>query len=460
MTLDDRDLCALSIADAGAALHDHRISSRELTEAHLRRIERLDPVLHAFVTVTADRARADAEAADHELARGRSRGALHGIPVTLKDNYDTAGIPTTAGSRAYAERIPREDSDVAAALREAGAVLLGKTKLHEFAMGRPHEGEADPPLNPWALDRSPGGSSSGSAAALAAGLCQGSFGSDTGGSLRTPAAFSGVVGFKPTTGLISMRGLIPLAPSFDVAGPMARTVRDAALLLDAVAGTMTERGLEAPLAGLRVGVPGELIVSHPGLEPAVLARFEAALLVLRSAGATVADIALPAMERAAEVLHVALLAEAQRALGHLMRDEALLGIGFRERMRSAAAQDPRAVERATEERQALATEAAKTMTEVDLIATPTKLTVAPTIAGHAAAKWGPFAELFNITGQPSLSVPCGRDEQGLPVGLLLSGRVGDDAGVLRAAHRYEVEAAWHRHFPLIAFYELSATAAP
>ena len=272
--MSDDALCFLGAAELGRRIARREVSPVEVTRAHLARIARLDAKLNAFLTVTADRALAEAAAAEREIAAGRSRGPLHGVPMALKDLFDTAGVRTTAGSKILAENVPARDAAVVERLRAAGLVLLGKTNLHEFAFGtttnNPHYG---PCRNPWDLERSPGGSSGGSGAALAAGLCAVSLGTDTGGSIRIPAGACGVVGLKPTLGRVSRRGVTPLAWSFDTVGPMARTVEDAALLLNAIAGPDAEdewcaarpaedftRDLERGAGGLTLGRAARVVL--------------------------------------------------------------------------------------------------------------------------------------------------------------------------------------------------------
>jgi aspartyl-tRNA(Asn)/glutamyl-tRNA(Gln) amidotransferase subunit A len=231
------DLASLSLAEASRRIRSGAVKSTQLTAACLNRIETYNPKLNAFITVLRKEALAAAAGLDAELQAGKSRGPLHGIPIALKDNVDTAGLRTTAGSAVFDERIPAEDAEVARRLKAAGAVLIGKTNLHEFAMGGTNATSYYGPVrNPWALDRNPGGSSGGSGAAVAGQLCYGALGTDTGGSIRTPASFCGIVGLKPTYGLVSIRGIIPLTYSLDHCGPMTRTVEDAAILLNALAG--------------------------------------------------------------------------------------------------------------------------------------------------------------------------------------------------------------------------------
>jgi aspartyl-tRNA(Asn)/glutamyl-tRNA(Gln) amidotransferase subunit A len=445
------ELCALSIAEASGLLRARRLSPSELTQAHLERIDRMDRELRAFVTVTADRALEDARRAEREIASGAWRGALHGIPIALKDIFDTAGVRTSAGSRVFEDRVPSRDSEVAKCLKAAGAVLLGKLRLSEFAIGRPYPDEAIPtPRNPWGRDRTTGGSSSGSGAALAAGLCGGSFGTDTAGSIRTPASYCGIVGLKPSYGLVSVEGVTPLAWSFDHAGPMARTVTDTAILLDGVTAGGHVAGLHAPLGRVRLGVPRAFIASRSGLQPDVLAAFDRALDVLTQLGVIVSEVEFPWLEDVEGVIVPILLVEA--AALHEARLSARgseLGRHFRERVPAGLLFSGVDYVQAQRGRADLCRAAATLMREVDLLAMPTKTSVAPTLAAQLAAGWGPFADVFNATGQPSISIPCGFDREGLPIGLMLSGRVGDDTGVLRAARAYEAATPWHTQRPAL-----------
>src|SRR6202166_634870 len=231
------DLSRLSLAEASARIRARTVTPTQLTEACLARIQTYNPKLNAFITVLREQALAQARALEAEQRAGRFRSPLHGIPIALKDNIDTAGIRTTAASAVFDDRVPEHDAEVTRRLKDAGAILIGKANLHEFAMGETSATSYYGPVrNPWALDRNPGGSSGGSAAAVSAGLCFGALGTDTGGSIRTPASFCGVVGLKPTYGLVSIRGIIPLSVSLDHCGPIVRTVEDAALVLNALAG--------------------------------------------------------------------------------------------------------------------------------------------------------------------------------------------------------------------------------
>ena len=320
--MTDGELTALTIASAGRLLRTRALSPVELTEAYLARIARLDPVLRAFITVTPELARQQARRAERELQRGQRRGPLHGIPITLKDLYWTKGIRTTAGSRILADFVPDTDGAATARLAAAGAVLLGKTNLHEFAAGvtndNPHWGTCQ---NPWKPGYIPGGSSGGSATAVAASLGLASLGSDTGGSIRIPAAFCGIVGHKPTYGLVPRHGILPESWSLDHGGPMTRTAADAAVVLESIAGhdprdpsssrrrpPAFARALRGDLSGVRVGVPKNYYwdVVDPEVERAV----RRAIASLRELGARVVEVSIPGVEAALDTCFVVAWAEA------------------------------------------------------------------------------------------------------------------------------------------------------
>lgn len=460
--MDDR-LCRASIAELSAIIAKREASVAEVVDAFCDRIARVDPIVRAYITVTEAEARRDAVRLDRELASGSSRGPLHGIPIALKDLFDTAGIRTTGNSRLFEHRVPARDATAVAKLRDAGAVLLGKLKLHEFAIAPAMRDDHFPPArNPWELDHVPGGSSSGSAVALAAGLCAGSLGSDTGGSIRTPSSMVGVVGLKPTYGLVSRHGILHLSWSLDHVGPMANTVRDAALLLNAVAGpdpldpasAMAARAdhaadLDRPIAGLRIGVPRDRL-GAVALAPAVDAAFEAAVRVFAGLGATVVDVALPLAEhsdtiqsaiRGPEMLsyHRTWLSTTPELYGREARRRMLDGIVY-------GGADYLDGQRA---RTILARGFRELLGTVDVLAMPTLQATAPTFdtVERSGFTRSPFTGLFNLSGQPALSQPCGFDAAGLPIGLMLAGRAFDERTLLRVAHAYESATPWHARRP-------------
>src|SRR5262245_50786712 len=452
------DLAYAGVRELGRRFRAHELSPVELTEALLRRIERLDPTLRAFVTVTADRALSDAKAAEAAIARGDSRPLL-GIPVAYKDLYATRGIRTTAGSALLEDWVPDVDATCVTRLQDAGCVMLGKLITHEFAWGIQTPGHRFPPArNPWNPDRIPGGSSSGSGAALAAGLCVGALGSDTGGSIRGPAAFSGIVGLKPTYGRCSRAGVVTLSWTLDHPGPMARTVEDCAFQLQALAGhdpldpassrTAVSDYL-APLArsarGLRIGVPSRDFFLE-GADPEVAAAFETALSTLRSLGADVRDVAIPhiwdspsfmvIMASEAFAYHERDLRERPEAYGELLRDRLLHGGLY------TGAEYVQAMRL----RERLRREMLDVLRTVDLLATPTAPKPASTFAKAYDISVGfPRSNMppFNLSGLPALALPCGFTSGGLPISLQLAGRPFDEATVLRAGHAYEQATEWH-----------------
>ncbi len=283
----------LNLAEAAAQIRTRKLSPLELTRHYLARIERLNPQLNAFITVTGELAMAQAEQAEAEIAAGNYRGPLHGIPIALKDLLDTAGILTTAASNQYRARVPSANAEVVEHLQQAGAVLLGKTNLHEFAFGMSGIVSAfGPARNPWNLERTTGGSSSGSAAAVAGGLCVAAVGTDTAGSIRCPSALCGISGHRPSHGVVSNQGVVPLSHSFDTCGPMAQTVEDAALLLQAMAGLAQPINLDADVSGMRIGIPRAFFFD--GMEPDVAACVEQALAELQSMTAGAREVSVQA----------------------------------------------------------------------------------------------------------------------------------------------------------------------
>jgi aspartyl-tRNA(Asn)/glutamyl-tRNA(Gln) amidotransferase subunit A len=445
------------------------VSPVALVDAVLDRIERWRP-LNAFITVTADAARAQADEAAREIAAGRYRGPLHGVPVSLKDLIDTRGIRTTAGSRILAAHVPASDATVTVRLREAGAVLLGKTALHEFAYGvTNNNAHFGPTRNPWATDRIPGGSSGGSGAAVAAGLGAASIGTDTGGSIRIPAAVCGVVGLKPSYGRVSRHGVFPLSWSHDHPGPLTRSVEDAAIVLQAIAGPDTNDGTTAgqtvpdfraavrrDVRGLRVGVLDDPY--HRQVEQDVRIAFEEALDVLRRLGLHIEPVTVA---RAADafVAQLAIIqAEAasihERWLDARAEDYAP---EILERLRQGQFVTATQYLRAQKVRALVLEEYAALLTQVDALVLPSVPAVAPRIgqvtvdlAGEAVetrALLTRFSRLFNFVGAPALSVPCGFGGDGLPVGLQIAGRPMDEETVIAIGAAYERATPWHTRRP-------------
>ncbi|MGH2461844.1 MAG: amidase [Chloroflexota bacterium] len=468
MTADD--LALMTIGAIAPLIRQREVSPVEVTDAVLARIDRLNPVLNAFITVTAEAARQAARDAEKEIASGRYRGPLHGIPISLKDLYWTANLRTTGGSKILADFVPREDATVTRRLGEAGAILLGKTNMHEFAYGtttiNPHYGAT---RNPWNLDRITAGSSGGSGAATAAGLGFASLGSETGWSIRRPAAFCGVVGLKPTYGVVSRYGMLPAAWSLDHAGPLTRSVVDAGLVLNAIAGPdpadpASSRQLlpdviatiERGITGLRIGLPRGHYVGR--CEPAVEQAFDAAMDLLRGLGATVVEIGLPRARYAGVASSVIMAAEVGTAQARWIHQRPTeYGDDVRARVESGLIVGAVDYLRAQRLRRWIAEEYAAVFHEVDLIACPTTPQVATPIAGGLAALNDPGPEiadspfnllrLFALIGTPAVSVPCGFSPDGLPIGLSIAGPAYADARVLRAARTYENATEWHRRRP-------------
>jgi aspartyl-tRNA(Asn)/glutamyl-tRNA(Gln) amidotransferase subunit A len=475
-------LLGLSLAEAGARVAARDVSARELTEAALSRIERTDGELGAFLAVTRERALAAADAADARSALGERRSRIDGVPVAVKDILLTRGVPTTAGSRILQGFVPPYSATAVERLEAAGAVMVGKLNLDEFAMGSSNENSAYRPChNPWDLARTPGGSSGGSAAAVAARQVFGALGTDTGGSIRLPASFCGVVGVKPTYGRVPRRGVVAFASSLDQVGPLARTVEDAALLLTAVAGhdprdmTSSPRpvddylsGLEGGAAGLRVGVPGEWLAG--GLEPGTEAAVREALSTLERLGARLVPVSLPHTRFGIAAYYLIAPAEASsnlarydgvrfglrakdaRGLRELYQESRARGFGPEPKRRimlgtyalSAGYYDAYYL-RAQKVRTLVRRDFDEAFRSCDLLAGPVAPGVAFRLGERSADPLAMYlADVFTITANlaalPGLSVPCAREAAtGLPVGLQLVGRPFDEATLLRAARALERE---------------------
>ena len=450
-----------TIRELGARYRARELSPVEVTRALLARIEKLDPVLHAFVTLTAERALADARAAEDALRRGDGRPLL-GIPVAHKDIYLTRGIRTTGGSALLADWVPDEDATCVRRWQEAGTILLGKLITHEFALGIQFPGHRFPPArNPWNRDHIPGGSSSGSGAALAAGLVTGATGSDTGGSIRGPAAFCGIAGLKPTYGRSSRAGVLTLSWTLDHTGPMARTVEDCAYLMQPLAGhdPADPASSRAPaddyvaalgrgVRGLRIGVPRDYFFE--GVDPEVERAFEEAMATLRRLGAEVRDVEIPHIHDVGAFMVIMLTEAFSYHEADLRTRPELFGDVLREKLMIGGLFTAAEYVQAQRVRARLRAETAAVLREVDLLASPTAIVTAPSFA----TVWDPdfpFARSnmppFNMTGLPALAVPCGFSAAGLPVSLQLAGRPFDEATVLRAGHAYEQATDWHRRRP-------------
>jgi aspartyl-tRNA(Asn)/glutamyl-tRNA(Gln) amidotransferase subunit A len=451
---------------AGAVARRDR-SPVELIESTLARIEALNPVLNAYIAVLADEARIEAQNAEREIAGGQYRGPLHGIPVSVKDFFWTTGVRTTGGSRLLADFVPDEDATVVARLRAAGAILVAKTNMLELAYAVAHP-DYGPTKNPWDLTRTASGSSGGSAAAVAAGLDFGSFGSDTAGSVRLPASFCGVTALKPTFGRISRHGLQPLSWSLDHAGPFGRSVRDVAVLLQAVAGAdPLDPASAAETVPDVVGALGERIdgvivgfVTNvlDGMNAEIRAAVEGTVPVLADAGATIREVTIPELEGSAADAAMAIIVPEATHTHRAWLDERPDSYSDTVRERLLSGREVRAVDyfAAKEFGERFRVRMAELQRELDLLLLPTMPVVAmPLDETSVAVSEGErrmtalnhLVSPFNLTGQPALTVPCGFDGGGRPIGLQIVGRAFEEAVVLAAGHAYQRRTDWHGRTP-------------
>ena len=457
-----------SIAEAAARMQAGELTASDLLEAALDRIGETDRRLNAFVRLMTDSARAEAGAATERARAGSRLGPLDGIPIAVKDLYDTAGVITNGGTRAYAERIPTEDATTVRLLREAGAVIVGKTNTHELALGgTTNNAYHGATRNPWHLGRVPGGSSGGSGAAIAAGQSLGALGSDTGGSIRIPAAFCGITGHKPTYGLVGRGGILPLSLTLDHAGPMARTAEDCAIMLTALAGydprdsdsvdrpreDFTER-LDAPITGMRLAVIPSFLEQ---CEAPVLEDFERSLDVLQELGATIERREpIQGEDSWRDRLNSLTLAEAGT-----YNETALSGTGVAEPQRRrmlAGLETPVATYiRALALRREIEAAFERGLADIDAYVTPTTPITPEPIAPDPATERPPSIKFRNTSAfdhshQPSISVPNGftsHPHQPLPTALMITGALFEDARVLRIAHAYQQATDFHRQRPPI-----------
>lgn len=458
--MTDEELKKLTLASAARLIAAKQISAAELTAAVLARIDRLNPDMRAFITVMKDQ------------IDGSPKRPLLGVPVSVKDLYDTRGIKTTAGAKVFAERVPEEDATVVKKLKDAGAVIVGKTNLHEFAFGvttmNPHFGTA---RNPWDRERICGGSSGGSASAVALSMGFGSLGSDTGGSIRIPAALCGIVGLKPTYGRVSLHGVVPLAWSLDHAGPMTKTVEDAAILLGIIAGhdprDSNTRNIIVPaytdaltgnIKDVRAGIPKTYFYER--LAPEVSDGIRAALRSLEKLGAQMIEIDLPAAPVNRAVWNEIASPEAYSYHEKFLRKHAdSYGLNVRARIEAGRLLLSIDYVRAQRARALMKQQCKKAFEKVDVIVTPTVPISAPYInrvqdpwgsdAEPAAASLTRFTRFFNIVGLPAISIPCGFTSEGLPIGMQIAGKAFDESTVLRVAHAYEQDAKWFERHPAL-----------
>lgn len=451
----------MSVARMGAALRDGTVTSLQLTEQALARVDAADPVVKAFVLLTRDRALADAARADHELKAGIDRGPFHGIPHALKDIYDTAGIRTTCHSKLRLDIVPDHDSVVAARFQEGGAVLLGKLATHEFALGGPSFDLPFPPArNPWNPDHITGGSSSGSAAAIASGMVRVAMGSDTGGSIRGPAAWCGLSGIKPTYGRVSRRGVFPLSWTLDHCGPLSRSVEDSAITLQVLAGhdPLDAASADVPVpdfraslndgvSGLRIGVPRDFFVRSAMLAPAVLTGIDRTIAQLRQAGATVEEVALPDYALFAAAGRIIMTAEAYAIHESDLRTR-LLDFGEITANRFVLGATIRSSDyiNALRARRELTDAVNNVLYRYDALLTATALATAPRFdaPGDAlSSSASPMQTIpFNVTGHPAMAVPIGLGPAGLPLSVQIVGRPFDEPTVFRVARAVEALSGW------------------
>lgn len=459
----------LSIAQAGAMLRSGALTAVGLAQQTLDRVAALDPALHAFITVTADRAMADAAAADAAFARGEDKGPLHGIPYGLKDIIDTRGIRTTCHSKLLVDHVPQADAHCQTLLARGGGVLVGKLATHEFAMGGPSFDLPFPPArNPWNLEHTPGGSSSGAGAAVAAGLLRTAIGSDTGGSIRLPAGYCGVVGLKPTYGLVSRRGAWPLSYTLDHVGPLSWSVEDCALTMQVIAGHDPAdpasapagrhdfaAGLDRGVAGLRIGYPRQF---HAGVGEAAaetVAALDAAAGRLARLGAIVEDVRLPDYELFNAASRVIISAECFAVHEKDLRERPLdYGRLGHERLVLGAFVTGADYVQAMRVRRELAIVLNREVLQRhDALIMASTLTPAPRfadISSTAPTVWPIRMSPFNLTGNPALSVPNGFSAGGLPLSLQIVGRLFDEATVLRIGRAHEMALGSDRRPPLSA----------
>jgi len=459
----------LSIEEAGRLLRERELSPVELVDVALARIERWNPGLNAFLTIVAENARRKARVAERAIRRGAASGPLHGIPISLKDNFWTRGIRSTAGSKILANFVPGEDSDVASRLARSGAILLGKTNMHEFAYGitneNPHYG---PVRNPWAQERISGGSSGGSAVAVATGMGFASMGTDTGGSIRIPASLCGIVGLKPRYGLVSVAGVVPLAETLDHAGPLARSVTDVCIMLQAVAGKYPKGAPVPDYQKLRKSIPRQFRLGWPKqyffdrVDTEVRQAIDAAAKTLESLGARIEEVSLPHLAESVEPSTNIAMAEATRcheSQGYFPARAAEYGDDVRKRLEMG--REVRAVDylNALAVKRKIEKEFRAAFTRVDAIVAPALPIAAPRLGENEVMIEGENETVrsalvrlnrpANLTGDPAISFPCGFTRAGLPIGLQLIGAHWSEARLLAIALAYEDATEWHKRHPIL-----------
>ena len=468
--MDSLEICYMSAGSLSKLVESKKVSPVEIIDAHLSRIDATEPILNSFITLLADESRIAARQAEKDIQSGKYKGPLHGIPVALKDLYNTAGVRTTSGSKIFDTFIPAEDCTVASKFHQAGAILIGKLNMHPFAYGPTGENlDYGHMHNPWNPEMITGGSSGGSGSAVAAGQCTITTGSDTGGSIRIPAALCGIVGLKPTYGLVSRWGLTALSWSLDHPGPMVRTVEDAAMTLNVMAGhdpkDIASAKVDIPdytsaltgnVRGLRIGMPKEYFEAP--LDPQVRKAVEDAISVLEGMGAEVKEVSFPMFNESQAISSTVLMSEATAFHRDLLeRDGHQLYEPVRQRLEAGLFISAADYLRAQQARTLLDQQGRRLLDDVDILAGPTEPITAPEIlapkvlAGEqeigVVGALTQYTRPYNINGFPAISVPCGFSDTNMPIGLQLAGKPFDEMTVLRAAHAYEQASNWHTQRP-------------
>ena len=465
--MDKKELPFLTASQLSRLIETKEVSPVEATEAYLDRIEAVDPKLNSYITVTGEQALEAARKAEHEIATSQHRGPLHGVPMAVKDQFNTAGIRTTGGSSILKDNIPDEDATVITNLKKAGAVMLGKLNMSEFAMAEIYNHPYGTPRNPWDLERNPGTSSSGSGAATAASLCATSLGEDTGGSIRGPANFSGLVGLRPSHGRVSRHGVLGGSWSMDTVGPISRSVEDAAITIQAIAGYDPKdryswnvpvpdyrQALTGDIQGIKLGVVQERMDS-PNLDPEVRDTVAKAISALGEIGASSQDVSIPLAPKAGALTRSILSVEwsnLHRPLFEPNIDE--LDHNNKIRFLTGSVIPAQFYYKAQKMRAVLRQQILDALEQVDVLVLPTGPVTAPPVESvpgvqskeHALTGLAgriSFTGPFNLAGTPALSVPCGFSSSGMPMGLQIVGRPFAEETVLRVAHAYEQTTEWH-----------------
>ena len=465
--MDKKELPFLTASQLSNLIETKEVSPVEATEAYLDRIEEVDPKLNSYITITGEQAFESARQAEQEIAAGKHRGPLHGVPMAVKDQFNTAGVLTTGGSSILKDNVPSEDATVIAKLKEAGAVMLGKLNMSEFAMAEIYNHPYGTPRNPWDLERNPGTSSSGSGAATAAFLCSTSLGEDTGGSIRGPANFSGLVGLRPTHGRVSRYGVLGGSWSMDTVGPISRSVEDAAITIQAIAGYDAKdtyswdvpvpdyrSALTGDIQGIKMGVIQERMDS-PNLDPEFRETVAKAISVLGELGASSEDVSIPLAPNAGALTMSILSVEwanLHRPLFEPNFDE--LDHNNKIRFLTGSIIPAQAYYKAQKIRAVLRQQILDALEKVDVLVLPTGPVTAPPVESvpgieskeHSLTGLAgriSFTGPFNLAGTPAISVPCGFSAAGMPMGLQIVGKPFDEETVLRVAHAYEQNTDWH-----------------